>query len=165
MLLNEQEDKTTGVELVNGTIIEANYVVSTMPITHLINGFSQVPKKVQSAINSLYFRNTILVYLEIDSSDLFTDNWLYIHVSEVLHGRITNFKNWCTSLNKDKKTTILCLEYWCFEKDALWTNDESHIIKIAKEEIYAVNLIPKKAKILNTHLMRIPKCYPVYETG
>ena len=28
-----------------------------------------------------------------------------------------------------------------------------------------VNLIPKEAKILNSHVLQVPKCYPVYEVG
>jgi len=165
VLLDETNKKVTGVELVDGTIKDAKSVVSTMPITILINGFKDVPENVQKAIDELYFRNTILVYLEIDKEELFTDNWLYIHSPDVKHGRITNFRNWCTSLNRGKKTTILCLEFWCFEHDEIWKGDEQNAINLAKEEVYKINLIPKEAKILNSKVVKVPKCYPVYETG
>jgi hypothetical protein len=52
-----------------------------------------VPEVVLNAANNLRFRNTILVYLEIDALDLFEDNWIYVHSNEVKHGRITNFRN------------------------------------------------------------------------
>lgn len=165
VLLDDTNKKVKGVELIDGTIKKAENIVSTMPLTTLIKGFNDVPEKVQKAVDALYFRNTILVYLEIDQDKLFTDNWLYIHSPDVKHGRITNFRNWCTSLNKDKKTTILCLEFWCFEEDEIWTGDEQNVVKMAEEEVYQINLIPKEAKILNNKVVKVPKCYPVYETG
>lgn len=165
VLLEEGNKKVKGIELIDGTIMEAENVVSTMPITNLIKGFDNVPKEVTDALDTLYFRNTILVYLEIDRDNLFTDNWLYIHSPDVKHGRITNFQNWCESMNKGKKTTILCMEFWCFENEEIWNGDEQKVIDMAKDEVYKINLIPKESKVLNTHVVKVPKCYPVYETG
>jgi len=165
VLLSENHKKVKGIELLDGTKIEAGNVVSTMPLTLLIKGFENVPDEVNKAINQLYFRNTILVYLEIDADNLFTDNWLYIHAPQVKHGRITNFRNWNKTLNRDKKTTIICMEYWCFEEDEIWKQDEKEVIKLAEKEIYQIHLIPESAKILNSKTIKIPKCYPVYETG
>jgi protoporphyrinogen oxidase len=115
VLLDEENKIAIGVELNDGSIIKADYVVSTMPLTHLVKGFDNTPLQVNTAITSLYFRNTILVYFEIDEKHLFTDNWLYVHSPNVKLGRITNFRNWCPTLNKGKDTTIVALEYWCFE--------------------------------------------------
>lgn len=165
VILDENNSKATGIELVNGEVVEAANIVSTMPLTHLIKGFDNVPSRVKSAIDSLYFRNTILVYLEVDANNLFTDNWLYIHSPNVKHGRITNFQNWCPTLNKGQETTIICMEYWCFEQDKIWNGEEQEIVELAKKEIYEINLIDEQHKILNTKLIKIPKCYPVYETG
>lgn len=168
VLLDESNEKVIGVEFPDGSIKEVDSVVSTMPLTVLISGFRNVPENVQNAVSKLFFRNTILVYLEIDRDNLFTDNWLYIHSPKVRHGRITNFRNWCKSLNKGKATTILCMEFWCFdfdEDDNIWNDTEQNIIQLAKQEIYKIDLIPKKANIINARVVKIPKCYPVYQTG
>jgi hypothetical protein len=113
----------------------------------------------------LYFRNTTLVYLELDSNHLFPDNWIYVHSPEVKHGRITNFRNWCPSINKEKATTILCMEFWSFDHEELWGFSDEQLAELAAKEIKALNLTEPTTKILNTSVMRIPKCYPVYETG
>jgi protoporphyrinogen oxidase len=165
VLLNEKNDAVIGIELMNREIIKSEIVVSTMLITNLIKGFENLPKKVVTAIDKIYFRNTILVYLEIDNENLFSDNWLYIHSKNLMHGRITNFRNWCPSLNKDSETTILCMEYWCFDDDNIWNDNDNVVIEIAKEEVYKTKLVPKEAKILNSKLIKVPKYYPVYETG
>ncbi len=165
LILEEKNTKVKGIELNSGEFVPSDIVVSTMPIDDLIRGLEEVPKEVHDAVDAIYFRNTILVYLEIDNKDLFTDNWLYIHSPNVKHGRMTNFRNWCPSLNKNKETTILCMEYWCFDKDEIWTQAEEKLIAQAKKEVYQTKLIPKEAKILNAKQIKIPKSYPVYETG
>jgi protoporphyrinogen oxidase len=165
VLLDKDNKKAFGVELNDGSIIEADYVVSTMPLTNLIKGFNNTPANINNAINSLYFRNTILVYFEIDTKKLFEDNWLYVHSPDVKLGRITNFRNWCPTLTKDKDTTILALEYWCFEEDELWKQNNDYIINLAKTELLSINLCNEKNNIINSKIIRVPKCYPVYETG
>lgn len=164
VLLNEANE-VTGIETVSGEVVNTNQVVSTMPITLLLKGLPNVPANVLEAADKLYFRNTLLVYLEIDRKNLFTDNWLYVHSPDVKHGRVTNFSNWKIAQNGLQNSTVLCLEYWCFDDDELWTGDEEVVKKLACEEIFTVDLIPQEANILNTEVVKVPRCYPVYETG
>ncbi|MFT5901512.1 MAG: protoporphyrinogen oxidase, partial [Bacteroidia bacterium] len=154
-----------GLELQNGSVIESEHVVSTMPLTHLVKGLKTVPSSVSTAVDKLYFRNTILVYLEVDGKDFFKDNWIYVHSPELKHGRITNFRNWCSTLTKESNRTILCMEFWAFEDDELWKMADEKIEELAKEEIRTLNLFPSEVDIRNSKTLRIPKCYPVYETG
>jgi len=154
-----------GVVLVNGTTIEADHVISTMPLTQLIKGFEGVPAHVATAAGQLYFRNTILVYLEVKSTDLFADNWIYVHSSEVRHGRITNFRNWSPSLYKDAKSSILCVEFWAFEENEIWNMKDEVISALAIKEIRSLSIFPEEIPIERTHVLRIPKSYPVYEIG
>lgn len=165
VLCSNNGSKVYGVELVDNSVVEGDYVVSTMPLTKLVSGFNNISHKVKDALNSLYFRNTIIVYLEIDKKNLFTDNWLYIHSPEVKLGRITNFRNWCPTLTKNKETTIIALEYWCFEKDNLWIGSEENLVEMAKRELFQINLFKNDVIILNTKVVKVPNCYPVYETG
>jgi protoporphyrinogen oxidase len=160
-----ENKKVKAIELSNGEIKKASVVVSTMPLTTLVMGLNDVPSDVIEACKKLFYRNTILVYLEIDNENLFSDNWIYVHAPNVKHGRITNFRNWCPSLNRDKKTSIVCMEYWCFDNDSEWKAKDEDLISLAKEEILKIKLVPKSAKILNGMVVRIPKCYPVYKTG
>lgn len=149
----------------NGTTYTADHIVSTMPLTHLLSGMTEIDTNVLEQSKKLYFRNTTLVYLEIDSVNLFPDNWIYVHSPEVQHGRITNFRNWCPSINKDKNTTIICMEYWSFDHEELWNYSDETLQELAAKEIRMLNLISNDSKILNTAVVKIPKCYPVYETG
>ncbi len=160
-----EDGKAAGVILMDGAEQRADHVITSMPITSLVKGIKHTPQDVLDATDALYFRNTLLVYLEVDALDLFEDNWIYVHSPDVLHGRITNFRNWCPTLYGDKQTTILCMEYWAFEEDEIWQADEEYLADLGRKEIRRLGLVPENADILNHHIVRVPKCYPVYETG
>ena len=157
--------KAIGVELMNGEKHLADEIISTMPLTLMVKGLENIPTAVSTACDKLFFRNTILVYLEVDAVDLFPDNWIYVHNPDVKHGRITNFRNWSPELYGNKKTTILCLEYWCFNEDEIWNQDEKYFHQLASDEIRKTGLVKSETIILNSYTLKLPRCYPVYETG
>ncbi len=164
-VLQDGSGRATGIELRNGSVIEADFVVSTMPLTTLIQGLAQVPAEIAESAKRLFYRNTVLAYLEVDREHLFEDNWIYVHSPKVSHGRVTNFRNWCPSLYGDSRSTILCLEFWCFENDTLWGLSEAAIGQQAERELRQLELIPADARILNSRIVKVPKSYPVYEAG
>ena len=84
-----------------------------MPLTDLVRGLTNVPADVQEAAGGLRFRNTVFIYLNVDSDSLFDDQWLYIHDPDLEMGRVTNFRNWVPHINGDMNTTILAVERWC----------------------------------------------------
>jgi protoporphyrinogen oxidase len=134
-----------------------------MPITLLVGRLEGVPQQVLDSNAKLRFRNTILVYLHIDGKDLCPDNWLYVHSIELRMGRITNFRNWVPELYGNKETTILALEYWCYDDD-FWKMPDADLIELASKEIRHTGLI-KDTTILEGKPYRIPRCYPVYAKG
>jgi protoporphyrinogen oxidase len=79
-------------------------------------------------------------------------------------GRITNFRNWVPQLNGGHDTTILAIEYWCYDEDEFWKWDEKKLVDLAKEEIALSGLLGH-AKVLDGMAYRIPRCYPVYSKG
>jgi len=156
--------RVRGLELMDGTVKEYDHVVSTMPLTQLVSRLDGVSEEVLAAAKSLRFRNTILVYLNVDAGELFPDNWVYVHSPELLFGRITNFRNWSPSLYGNEKTSILTLEYWCNEDDDIWRWEDEKLIGLAKDEVSRAGLV--KAGIASEgYVHRISKCYPVYSAG
>ena len=136
-------------------------VISTMPLTNLVKNLNNTPKYVIKNLNKLYFRNTILVYLQINQKKIFPDQWIYLHSKNLKVGRITNFSNWNLKKNKKTNNTILCMEYWCYDKDLIWKSNNNKISNLAIKEIYQTGLI-KNNSVKNFKVVRIPKCYPVY---
>jgi len=152
------------INLTSGNSMEFDHVISTMPITHLIERM-EAPSDIKKFAKNLKFRNTLLVYLKINSIiKIFPDQWIYVHSPDLDTGRITNFKNWVNTISLDKKETILCLEYWCYDEDSVWTSSNDQLIEKAKKELYSTNLVPMDS-ITDSKVLKIPKCYPVYNTG
>ena len=154
----------TGIELTTGEIVSFDHVISSMPITHLVNNLSGLPGEVKTAAQSLKFRNTILVYLKVEGENVFPDNWLYVHANDLQMGRITNFRNWVPEINNGEKSTIVAMEYWAYEKDVTWTMPDEELIELGKKEFEQTGL-GKGLAISAGHVVRIPKCYPVYDRG
>jgi protoporphyrinogen oxidase len=151
------------IQLENGKKLSFSHIISSMPITLLINRMN-APEEIKQHANSLKFRNTILVYLLIDGDSPFPDQWIYVHSAELKTGRITNFRNWVPGINKDADDTILCLEYWCYDDDNTWSMKDEDLIEIAIKEIYQTSLVPE-GSVQSGKVIRIPRCYPVYATG
>jgi len=154
----------TGLELNNGKIINYDHVISSMPLSLLVTRLPETPYNIKELAQSLKFRNTILVYLNINKTDLFPDQWLYIHSADLKMGRITNFRNWVPDLYGGKNESILCLEYWCNFEDPEWQLDDASYIALGTEEISKTGLIGD-GKVIEGKVIRIPRCYPVYFKG
>jgi len=156
--------EVTGVELADGRIESCDQVVSTMPLTLLVRGLGETPDAVQAASDSLTFRNTILVYLHVDAERLFDDQWIYLHSPELRLGRVTNFRNWTKELCRGQRTTILAGEFWCNAADPLWSEPDDALVATAARELRSTGLLGN-APLLGGHVVRIPRCYPVYARG
>jgi protoporphyrinogen oxidase len=140
-----------------------DFIISTMPITNLVMGMN-APAHIIEHAKKLKYRNTILVYLRIKGESPFPDQWIYVHSNHLKTGRITNFSNWVPHINRGKKDAIICLEYWCYDEDDIWNDKHEKLIALATKEIYSTGLIKTKS-IIDGKVIRIPKCYPVYQTG
>lgn len=158
------EGRLIGLRTSSGEFVSYDHVVSTMPLTLLVQGLQQAPETVHEAAGQLSFRNTILVYLEVADPRLFNDQWLYIHDASVSVGRVTNFNNWQNPTQKQATTTILCCEYWCSQADAIWKSPDADLTQMAISELQKIGLLQAQT-VCNSHIIRIPRSYPVYRIG
>jgi protoporphyrinogen oxidase len=159
-----ESGRAVGIEMSDGTLKRFDRVVSCMPITHLVSRMENVPDPVRHALTQLRFRNTIIVYLQVDCPDLFRDNWLYVHSTELKTGRISNFRNWTARLYGDRTETILALEYWCYTSDELWSKPDAELIALATAEVRLSGLLKNHA-VLAGHVVKLENSYPVYAKG
>jgi len=152
------------LELENGEQKEYDHIISTMPLSLLLERLPGIPATILELAEKLTFRNTILVYLRVDRTDLFTDQWLYIHDPTIEVGRVTNFRNWLPSIYGDSESSILCLEYWCYFHDPLWKLEPEQLIEKAGEEIVKTGLV-REGEVKDGSVVHLPRCYPVYFKG
>jgi protoporphyrinogen oxidase len=114
--------------------------------------------------NRLNYRDFLTVALMIRSKDLFPDNWIYIHDSKVLVGRVQNFRSWSPEMVPDPTIACVGLEYFCFEGDTLWASSDADLIELAKKEMGILGLC-KPEDVVGGAVVRQEKAYPVYDDG
>lgn len=159
-----ENNKVTGVVCSDGQFEPFDVVVSSMPLTDLILNLDNVPEIVRTAIAKLRYRNTVLVYLKVNNTHVFPDQWIYVHSDQLKTGRITNFRNWVPALFGDETASILALEFWCFDDDALWSSDDESTIALAKSELASSGLV-RFDDVEEGKVIRLHRSYPVYFSG
>jgi protoporphyrinogen oxidase len=139
-------------------------VISSMPVTDLVAQLSpKPPDEVLAAASSLSYRAFILVGLIVDKMDLFPDQWIYVHSSDVRVGRIQNFKNWSAAMVPDSQKTSIGMEYFCNEGDNIWTMTDTELIDMACQELSVLGLA-EVDNFIDGFVLRQPKAYPVYNS-
>jgi len=141
----------------------ADHVISSMPLRSLVANLGPgTSPRAREAAEGLRYRDFLVVALILDRTDLFPDNWLYIHTPGVRVGRIQNLNNWSAAMVPEPGRTCLCMEYFCFEGDGLWTTADADLIALATRELQALDLA-RGARVVDGCVVRVPKAYPVYD--
>lgn len=165
--LHHQGSRITHLHLKNlktqqEEIVSPAHVISSIPLTVLVQNLRDFPpSSVIQAARNLKFRNTILVYLIIQGSQLFPDNWLYINDPNVTLGRVTNFANWSPAMLPNQEQTPLCCEYWCNFGDPLWQAGEAELVALAERELRQIELLQDQP-VVGGFVVRLPRTYPIY---
>ncbi len=142
---------------------EGNFFISSMPIAELVEALDPpAPPDVQRAARALRYRDFVTVALILDQSEVFPDQWIYVHDPAVRVGRIQNFKNWSPEMVPDPRYTVLGLEYFCNEGDDLWDATDDRLVDLARRELAALTIVDP-ARVIDGVVVRQPKAYPVYD--
>jgi protoporphyrinogen oxidase len=146
------------------TTFRPGRVYSSMPLRNLLESMSPAPPAdVLAAARSLAYRDFLTVVLILDTADCFPDNWIYVHSPDVKMGRIQNFKSWSPHMVPDPSKSCLGLEYFVNEGDELWSMADDRLIELGYRELTQIGLA--NAPLVRGYVVRMPKAYPVYDTG
>jgi protoporphyrinogen oxidase len=149
--------------------IDADYVISTMPVRELVEGLhGTVPEEVSQIAHDLQYRDFLTVgvlYSALRTPDgTLPDNWIYVQENDVRVGRIQVFNNWSPYMINNPVNTWLGLEYFCREGDGLWAMADKDLINLGIQELSKVGLADPK-NFLDGVVIRMPKAYPAYFGG
>ncbi len=146
-----------------GKTLRGSQFISSMPIRDLLKAMRPAPRELlEKTAGCFNYRDFLTVAVIVRGKNLFPDNWLYVHDPRFKVGRIQNFNNWSEEMVPDPETTCLGLEYFCFEKDALWDRADADLVALASDELVGLGLV-KREDILDGTVRRVPKAYPVYD--
>jgi protoporphyrinogen oxidase len=85
-----------------------------------------------------------------------------VHSSDVAVGRIQNFKNWSAAMVPDPSTSVLGMEYFCFQGDEIWNKGDDELIAFATRELESLGLAGG-ARVTDGTVLRVPEAYPTYD--
>jgi protoporphyrinogen oxidase len=146
-------------------VIPADHVISTMPLRSLVRAIRPAPSaETLAAADGLTYRDFLVVGLMIKQTNLFPDNWIYIHTPGVKVGRIQNFNNWSAAMVPEPGMTCVGMEYFCFKGDGLWSSADHDLAELAASELQALGLA-RKADVVDAQPIRVPKAYPIYDSA
>lgn len=155
-----EDSRVVGV-LANGFQLECNRLVSSMPLSTLLQVMDGTPQQVIESAQQLEYRDLLVVCLIINKPDIFPDNWLYIHNDHVAVARIQNYRNWSTSMIPDDNTTCIGMEYFCDRGSRLWNTEDEALVYIATVEIQGLGLV-EYGDVVDGFVVRQLHAYPAY---
>jgi protoporphyrinogen oxidase len=142
---------------------EGDAFIVSMPLKETILKMNPpAPPEVQAAAQALRYRDFLTVALMVRQTDLFPDNWIYVHDPEVKLGRIQNFNNWSAEMVPQAGVTCLGLEYFCNENDSLWSMRDEDLVALGTRELAQLKLVDP-ATVIDGAVVRMEKAYPVYD--
>jgi protoporphyrinogen oxidase len=151
--------------------IECEALLSTMPISELIEQLAPPDEEVRRVARSLPYRDFMTAGLVVRrmtmggrksrEEGLPADNWIYIQEPDVKIGRLQIFNNWSPDLVATPGTVSLGLEYFCREGDELWSTPDAAFLDFAAGELEKIGLIDRR-DVLDGTVVRVPKAYPAY---
>jgi protoporphyrinogen oxidase len=145
----------------DGTEIEADQFISSIPITQLVGILNpDVPKEVIDAAGRLTYRGIVLVNLLTTKEEMTNDTWMYIQDKDIPFGRMQQPKNWSKYLVKDNKCSLI-LEYFSTKGDEIWNKTDKDLIDYTIKYLEKIKFI-KAEEITDGFVIKISKAYPVY---
>jgi len=154
--------RVTGVQA-GGRYYTGSHFISTLPIRELLHRLDPAPPpEVLKAADDFQYRDFLTVALMVKGTDLFPDNWVYVHDPAVRVGRIQNYTNWSPEMSPDPAISCLGLEYFCTEGDDLWNKSDEDLLALGKRELDQIGLVAGYP-IVDGTVVRVHKAYPVYD--
>ena len=155
--------------------LDADYLISSMPLKDLVLGMNDVPKNFADIAAGLPYRDYMTVGVLVPRLNLknetaiktlgniIPDDWVYVHDPRVKMGRFQIFNNWSPYMVKDAEHTVwIGLEYFCSETDEMWRQSDEAFAQNAIREMIQLNLISAAEDVKDYHVERVRKAYPAY---
>ncbi len=155
-------------------LVACDHLISTIPVCDLTACLDVADSQVARVARALPYRDFMTAGLLLrrmagpavardakSGNGMPPDNWIYIQEPDVKLGRLQVFNNWSPAMVADPSTIWLGLEYFCRERDELWSMTDAQFIDLAALELERIGLISRR-DVLDGTVVRVPKAYPAY---
>jgi protoporphyrinogen oxidase len=146
-----------------GAITRYARLISTIPLGRLLTLLPDVPARVTAAQTSLRARNVLIVHLLVTGMARSPYLWLYVQDPALQVGRLTDTANWDAAAARGPDT-VVTMEYWCSDDDALWRSDDEAVIRLAAGELRRTR-VGCSSEVANGQVTRVRGALPVPQLG
>jgi len=142
---------------------DGDFVVSTLPLGMLPTLMvDSVPARTQQLIDQVITLNDLLlVFLQVDTPQLFEDSWLFIPGSDTVSHRVSEQGSFDPEMNP--KTSIVCCEIMSHAARPFAERSDNELVELARQDLATLGY--GNARVLATRVIRLPKTYPVFRPG
>ncbi len=155
--------------------IEADIVISSMPLKDLIERMPDTPENIREIAQGLPYRDFVTVGLLLSRlnlknktklqtlNNIVPDCWIYVQDVGVKLGRIQIFNNWSPYMvAKPEESVWIGLEYFCREGDKMWNMNDEKWQEFGVAELLKMGVISSADEVKDSHVERVIKAYPAY---
>jgi len=155
---------SVAVSTVDGTMVRAGHVLSTVPLPVLARLARPRPaESLLAAAARLRFRAMVLVYLVHGGGRWSPYDAHYLPGPETPVTRVSEPANYRTSADDPADRSVLCAEIPCTVGDPVWTSTPDQLAALVTGGLAATGLPP--VRLGGVEVRRLPHVYPVYEIG
>ena len=142
--------------------IDVSSIVSSLPLGLFIKLLEpSPPKEILEIINSIKFRNLILIALFLDKDSVNNNGSMYFPSEKFPFTRIYEPKN-RSSFMAPKGKTSLIVEIPCQSSDAIWSQDPDEVTENVKQQLIECNFF-KPYEIIDAEVKKLYNAYPILE--
>lgn len=154
--------KVTAVEINGSEKVNADFVISTLPLNLFLQIMEPPPKKeILDLSKTLLYRNIILTAVFLDKELVSKNASIYFPDREIPLTRVHEPKNRSNRMSPAGKTSLVA-ETPCWPGDRLWMLPDAEIAMLTRKKLIQAGLI-KEPEIIGTAVYRMPYAYPVLE--
>ena len=135
---------------------EATTVLSTIPVTTMAAMVGAEPVELRH-------RGVAIVWVVLDQPQWTTFDAHYLPDPAHPVARLSEPKNYRTSADDPRDTTVLCAEVPCWPGDALWGSSDADLGAVVADACARERLPPVRPAAVE--VARLPRVYPVYRPG
>lgn len=139
-------------------LLEADLVISTIPLKAVVESMKDCPPEVQGAANRLRYRSLAIVYLVIERERVLKDNWIFFLQGDTFINRAAELKSFSSAIFPDGMTAVTVE----ITRDDVLRRSDEELKAMVLDEIEMLELMPRDA-VRESIVRRFDDVYPVYD--
>ncbi|OOZ36745.1 hypothetical protein BOW51_05590 [Solemya velesiana gill symbiont] len=140
-----------------------DYVVSTLPLrlTTKLLGDALPNELIESADEIVALNDLLLVFLHVEQSSLLDESWVFVPDPKIIFHRLSEQESFDPEMIK--KGSIVCCEIMSGPSRPLAEKTDEELCASAVKGLERMGY--SDFKLLDQHVIRLPKSYPVFRIG